>query len=165
MQFEIPVTYDEWHEKAYNECITLGELRLLQKGDILEFINLDRNFLDTLPAMRDNQTYDRDEIIRIHTDIYTHNEDVSGTMVYHWDMKRDECKFRFELFTGKSWYPLSYQDEKYSLVTGINDDGWIKKEVNLDQFPPDTKMGWRGPCVEVEKVKNFPRYFVDVEEM
>ena len=90
---------------------------------------------------------------------------------YTWDIQASwgtyEHSFHLNvehLNTNWTWVAIDPEDGKVHITDNIFDEGkehnnWKPIHIHFDEFPKNTRVGWRGPVMLWEKVKNMPQIF------
>lgn len=132
----------EWKEYVRDECLTIKDVKNMRKGERYKFLVLDRNVFDT--AQKEDthhRSFNPEEYFRDNWIIYTHDTDMKGTIDWSFGESRE---FEFEIeYSPGCWYSMyDFQYDEYQHYT---------------TFPESTRVGWRGPMLLWEKVKDQPK--------
>lgn len=133
------VSVEEWLESMRPKYLTIDDIQNLNGMDTVKLLNIDRNFYDLIgdgtlaPELFFKDSYKMN---------YTHKEHLNGT-VYFDDLDDAPSPFEFHVNWNSKWYPLC--EGKLSLE-GQSFLG-VDAPVELESYPTDTLVGWRGPVL------------------
>lgn len=144
--------------------LTIKDIESLKPKQSIKVLVLDRNFDEFCCKEETNKSsthYKPEHFFRENTATYVHAQNMKGKLTFHGiDYTRD---FEFDVEYDKDcWYPL--------------EDGCLPKEDEqklapfsfpepkpYTDFPTTTRVGWRGPMILWEKVKELPDIYWGVE--
>lgn len=155
----------DWVDNAKAQCVTIADIKNLPAGARLQVLVMDRNLTDvtcegdTNPV---NTVVDASTFFRRNTAIYTHEEDLHGTMDWIWNEEGrvdESTPFEFHIeYLPDLWYPL-----KNGLLPTRDPQELfpIPPDVPRDwrEFNTDTCIGWRGPMLKWELVAQQPKVY------
>lgn len=147
----------QWIRETRQYHLTISDILKLKEGDTIRVVHLDRNILDTCEyhnkpsVISDPQYFFRQSIGN-----YTHEQNLKGWFKFIEDSGRD---FEFDVEYKKNhWYPLDngqLPDSNEESMCSFGDKlGW-----KWNQFSLDTRIGWRGPMIEISKLKHCPNVY------
>ncbi|AYV75426.1 MAG: hypothetical protein Terrestrivirus1_300 [Terrestrivirus sp.] len=145
-------------DNCKNEHLTIRDVKLMSVGDVIDVVIWDKNFeeywiwehaeektyYDPCVFFKSNRcklTYKGD----MQWDIYFDFGD-TFTHPVHLDVS--------SLQTDWTWYPIDELDGK------IHSD-WTTKHIHWTEFPDTTRVGWRGPIMLWDKLKDLPQIYYD----
>ena len=157
--------HDKWYDLAVEKfALTIQDIINLKQNGKLEILVLDRNVWDIAlneKTNKPNVNYDPETFFRFNRGTYTHNDSMKGTMVFHWEDENfvDNC-FEFDLeYMEKNWYPL-----KNGMLPKELYNGW-EKDKHWTDFLITTKVGYRGPMILWDKLKEMPKIVQDLTDI
>lgn len=159
------VTLYKYPEYVKNYWITIKDIKLLTKGETAKILFFDRNY-DELPEILNptlKKGYDPCYFFSENYIIeYTHDHDLTGTA--YWVNEDEEGNFEFEIQFKKGWYPLQNGYLPESDWQGVAKFGEAAGN-HYSEFPENTPIGWRGPCVFWKDLKYMPKvHMISLEE-
>lgn len=152
---------DEWENTTYICHITIQDILNMKIGEYREFICLDRNWSDFYENIED---WDRTNKWPLNIwkkwkgyrlgYLKTH-EGISGKIQImnsgkSFDEKLADSEFHIEYSKG-CWYPL--EEKNGTSLPEICEFGVIFKRRHYTEYPKYTRLGWRGPIVELKRLK------------
>jgi hypothetical protein len=166
--FQITRNSDGFHLEQWIKCtrkyhLTISDILKLEKGDQIRVVHLDRNILDTCEYHnKPSVITEPHNFFKQSIGIYTHDENLKGWFKFIEDSRQD---FEFDVEYKKNhWYPLENGRLPDSNDNGICCSFGNKKGWSWRQFPLDTRIGWRGPMIEISKLEHCPKvYYADNE--
>lgn len=142
------------HTKKYH--LTINDITQLQSGEKLTVVHLDRNVLDSVEySNKASVITDPHEFFKQSVGVYTHQSNLVG----NFEDVDFEREFEFDVEYKKNhWYPLEEghlpTDDEQRRCSFGEKAGW-----NWRQFPTNTRIGWRGPMIEISKLKLCPKVY------
>lgn len=137
--------------------LRISDIRKLKKGDKIEITTFDRNVWDVaLDGIEENKAYEAaDFFARGYKAVYTHNRGLSGKIRFA-DIDDSDRPFEWDLeYVRGRWYPLHkgrIEGDEYWTIPDVYKKSW-------SEYPTDTRVGWRGPCVLTKSLKVMPKIF------
>ncbi len=150
-----------WQEHIREQCLTILDLLQLKHGQQLKVLVIDRNLCDVVcNDNHGNTLYDPELFFRYNTATYTHNEGLQGNIIYHWrDQDSQDYRFEFEIEYEKDrWYPLEDGQLPKTDPQGFSSFSYQNPKL-WSSFPQTTRIGWRGPMLLWEKVRDQPKVY------
>ena len=160
----------EWCDTIQQRSsVTIEDITNLNKGDQLELLLLDRNFVSNVTNEKHDadKNYNPSKFFGEQRAIYTHNKNLQGELktFYEWDLSDDppiQIEFHIE-YMPDHYYPLKKGSLPAKDPDGIFDFPWTKKK-KWTEFSPETKVGFFGPIVLWNEVANMPKvYFSSID--
>ncbi len=160
--------YDDWdiENLVESNCITLGTVRDLRKGEQLQIFNIDRNWLDTGifefydendPLSKFSRTVPLPTLqianhVKGKGDVYTHSHEQKGSVHWWWQRHEHEgLDFEWQLsYAPGRWFPL--WNGKFPAEWMIDEGITPPEHLDARDWPDSTPCGWRGPSVEIYKM-------------
>jgi hypothetical protein len=161
---------DDWIEETKANHLRIGDISKFKHGEKIKVLVMDRNLYDTLYRINnENQLYKATDFFRESSAIYEHDCDLKGKIRYKWqslpeynnnendddinDNKRwYDLKFHIEYKNG-NWYPL---ENGILPANGEHDTKLLEFDHKWNDFPDNTRVGWRGPMMLWSNVENAP---------
>lgn len=146
-----------WIQKSRSKQLTIQRVLNMKKGQKMKMLCLDRNLYDTTDSIPPNQLRCPAKFFDGgYMGVYTHDHDMSGTFKWQFQPKDEPpMPFTFEInYKNENWYPL---DEDGTLAMGLGRMLGIKK--SYKKFPKTTRVGWRGPMIPWNALKDLPRVY------
>lgn len=162
------VKYEDWCDTdiVRNEEFTLGNFLEMKVDDVRNFLFLDRNVFDIACENRQDGTEYPPQVF---FDQNVHRLKKTGIfeweIYWSWDLAQECINRDIHLYhpEDKFWFPLDSEgyfnpvDELELLdLDPVRTEFWTQNRVHYTEFPPDTRIGWRGPLIPWEKVINLP---------
>ena len=147
---------DDWMEHMKEDFLKIEDITKLSKNDELELICFDRNMQDLMSKNKEpilSEIFFRRNL-RI---TYIHDNNLQG---HAWWFVDQELPTKSELFefhleyTPGFWYPLKDGKLPDNDPQGLFNLGEVPK--NYREYSLNTRVGWRGPMIELKKLKNAP---------
>jgi len=152
---------DDWIKHMSSQFITINDIKKLQQNDKIKFLCLDRNVYD-LCDWNSKGDIKNPELFfgNNYTFEYTHYENLKGSA--KWNFQNDDenpVPFEFEIeYKQDHWYPLTDGN-----LPEKDCQGFFKFPKNMKkdwkEYPPNTCIGWRGPMLLWNTVKNGPQIY------
>lgn len=142
------------HTKMYH--LTINDIIDLKLGDQTIVVQLDQdNLFNCEDCNEPSIICEPTEFFQDVVGVYTHEENLKGRF-QSVDIDRD---FEFDVEYKKNhWYPLTegrLPADDDDCVCAFGDKcGW-----HWNQFPIDTRIGWRGPMIETSKLQLCPKVY------
>ena len=169
--------WPKWIHVARRFFLRKEDIDSLEEGEKVRVICLDRNVGDTVCESNEaKKAYTVERFFRESMATYTHGVNGGATGTIHFEQGQgDEASdprqpFTFEVeYAQHSWYPLSkkgclpvfdLQKQKLFKINRRLHDG--KKPKCWNRFEPTTLVGWRGPMLRVDRVKELPPHLSKV---
>ena len=138
---------DKWIKATSKYHLRIRDIKKMKKGQKIYVLGLDRNFPDALYDSKIiiGKVYKPENLFKVKKYTYIHdsgfkgNFDVIEDFEFHIEYKKDH------------WFPL--KDGKLS-KTDMREEGLSTKKIM--NFPPSTKIGFRGPMILWKNVKKLP---------
>ncbi len=180
------------HVNGESDCLTIGDILKLKKGERVPILVMDRNLCDHVypdigegpkPIQLAQEFFD----LKRDGAVYVHREGMTGTVEWGWDDEHDSVDelFTFEIeFKKDHWYPLDEDgtlpaaDEEYQVgppepwdeeVNGAWDGTAQHGEelpptrTHWKDYPETTHVGWRGPMMRWDRVTEQPPVFTNID--
>ena len=164
-------TYNEafiWHQwinstKDYH--LTIKDIQEMKSGESLKVIILDRNTGDLFDKYNNSNTlYYPIDFFKHQMGEFIKNKDMTGKLIFYNGINHDSNNnliidpFEFHIeYKLNYWYPL--QNNIISITNPefkhINEN----YSKNINEFPLDTRVGWRGPMIKVDLLRKLPLIF------
>jgi len=172
-----PMEFQAWveHVERSGQCLTVGDVKKLKKGDRIRFLSMHRNLCDLaycrsepVTAVAPAQVFFSEIGAGV---TYTHETGVVGRCLWDWDKKGKHVDDDFVLeieFAPERWYPL---ERDGSLPAANEPDGcggfhWEdlpSTRTHWTDYPDETKLGWRGPMLPWERLDAQPWIFTAID--
>ena len=144
--------------KNKDKHLKISDVDKLKVGDVLDVFVYDRNFYDGLDDFEENKPYKATDILK-HSHMKLHYK---GGHVWDIEMSWGTYEHPIELSLEKldtnwKWSPL--QNDMIHITNNITrsnqkvQKGWKPIHMHYDEFPKDTRVGWRGPMIPWKYVK------------
>lgn len=146
----------EWYKKSTKKWLKIKDINKMKKGEQMELILLDRNYIDiTTGDNEGNKLYKAEDFFS--KAIYTHESGLKGKLTCHgYDMDDDDFEFHIE-YKKDSWYPL--RDGKLPAEDEQHVAELYGKEMDWTEFPTTTHIGWRGPMIKWKKLSKMSNIY------
>jgi len=140
----------EWLELMRPKYLTIYDIQTLNDKDTIKLLCIDRNFYDLIgdetlaPELFFKDNYKMN---------YTHKDYLNGTIYFDDDDDVNTgTPFEFHVNWNNRWYPL--HEGKLSM----EGQSFLGEEapVEIENYPADTLIGWRGPVLLWEDVVSSP---------
>ena len=144
-----------WIDSHRHFFLTVKDVKSFKNGERYELLFLDRNWQD----VNDHETDERYQGVSFRPEVYfkqnkhkyIHDKDNQGTALWSWGSE----EFEFEIeWKRDHWYPLvngilrgHEQDPNFTFEN--------QKGKHYTEFSDNTLLGWRGPIMLWEKLKNL----------
>ncbi len=153
---------DDWALFAHKKHgLKITDISDMKPGDKVRVLILDRNVWDV--AMRDkskqNKIYKPADFFKDNFGTYTHEHDLSGQMIFHWEGNENFLDENFEFhveYKDYNWYPLHSGYLPKEDNQGIFGDFGFGKDMFWTEFPNTTGIGYRGPMILESKLELLP---------
>ena len=160
---------NNWMDLAENNyALTIADIINMKPGDKLEVLMMDRNVLDTSADElwnKSDKKYSPEKFFRNSRGTYINDKDLSGTMIFHWKgytAKQSTMPFEFELeYLPCHWYPLK-KGKLPARARGAKFP-WDKAK-HWTEFPPTTKVGFRGAMINWNNLKDMPKVYYSAND-
>jgi len=169
---EDALEYWEWRDHVASECLTIRDILELEPGERLTVLPIHRNLCDSVyphglkgerprPVLPATKFFRPKELA-----VYIHKSELTGRVEWGWDVEMecasDPFEFHVEYKPGH-WYPLKDGSlPTADAVEGSTDLGDAAGK-HWREFPPDTRVGWRGPMLALEKLAAQPPVFTRIK--
>lgn len=152
---------NNWIEKSFEYHLTINDILKMKQCEE-KILHIDRNFLDLVDETRKGERKAKD-VFKDNYYSFIQKLDIKGEpffTVCKGTLNKGKDKFeitKWDIDLGHVWYPL--KDGKVPLLIdfGLFDIG-INKGKSWEEFPKDTRIGWRGPCIfykDIDKIGNI----------
>ena len=122
---------------AENYGLKIGDILKMKPGQKIEVILFDRNMGEHVSGVDKGDKYDP-RTNGCEYAIYTHKCDLTGKLEFGFGLIFESWEWEVNVgYGGMFWGPI---------------DGGYKK----GKLDTKTKVGWRGPCIDMEDAKNLP---------
>ena len=163
--FRYPLLWSCYLEATVGHHLTIAHVCALKPQQQIHLTLFVRNvWALTLPNVKQNTAYTAHTFFSNgYTATYTHTRGLSGTFEISWPGKRvgeGEVWRNFEWdleYLPNRWFPLRQGK--------IQDDPRFDYRIPFEckkswkEYPPSTRVGWRGPCVLTRELQNMPQIF------
>jgi hypothetical protein len=156
-----------------NNCkdkhLTIADIKLMSPGDVIDVVVWDTNFEEywIWDSAEKNKSYDPFIFFKSNRCKITYK----GNML--WDIYfdfGDTCTHPVHLDvsslqTNWTWYEINELDGQIHITEEILDEkqsilsDWTPKHIYWTEFPDTTRVGWRGPIMLWDKLKDLPQVF------
>ncbi len=149
----------KWEGKAEEYALTIGDILDFKPGEEVELLLLHRNIFDGTTRPNVNKPkyhYTPKHFFRNEKWIYTHTKNLKGSLRmvngddlevsdFEWELNISDYDATDKYVGSLSWYPL--------------ENGKMKplKNKQWSTFPKDTLVGWRGPAIYWDNLKDLPK--------
>ena len=109
------MVFDAWYEFAYQHMpLTIADIQALKPGQSLKVLAMDRNLGDIcLEVNKPDEVKIPVEFFRFNSATFTHQQDMQGTIVYHWQGGDSESMdFEFDVEYKKDHFFFSVEEWK-----------------------------------------------------
>lgn len=146
---------DNWIKVTKPHHLRIKDILQLKEGDEIELIQLDRNVHDTCENANPYSTIvPAESFFRDSLATYTHRSGMSGVMDFQ-DAGFVDQTFEFHVnYEPGCWYPFNNGALPLSDPQGFLDLG-SKGGWKWEQFPSETRIGWRGPMIKKSLIKDL----------
>lgn len=151
----------EWEEYTRDKCLTIKDVENLRPGQKLKVVTLDRNVYDiAFDCNEPGKLHDAKHFYRESVATYYHESDLKGKIKME-DVGKMEFEFDIE-WAKDEWYPLTN-----GKLPENDPQGFSKFPDNMlldwKDYPKDTRIGWRGPMILLDKMDSLPKvYYYDL---
>ena len=155
--WKFPLFFLSYFDATEAYHLRISDIRKLKHGDKIEITTFDRNVFDTaLNGIEENKAYDADVFFsKGYKAIYTHGRGLAGKIRFA-DIDDKDQPFEWDLeYAPRMWYPLRkgrIEGDEFWQIPDIYKKSWT-------EYPTDTRVGWRGPCVLTKTLKIMPQIF------
>jgi len=135
---------------------TLHDLKILNTGDKVEFLVLDRNLYDkTTIHNKSNTLYPAVDYFKNNKAVYIHKYETKGLISFD-GLEQKEFEFDIE-YKPDHWYPMT--DGVLPSDDQQNIFNLLGKKATYTDFPEKTRIGWRGPMIKWKNIYTMPDIF------
>ena len=161
--------YWEWNRTTSDgpDVLTIKDVNGFKPGERILFLSMHRNLACAANDGVSDKPRKAEKFFKRNRDsvIYIHEEGMRGRLIWPWDENKEERPFEFDIqYNDKGcWTPLEngaigkWTDgtpPDYSSMF----EGYIENK-RWSEFPDDTCVGWRGPMLRWDLLKNQPAIF------
>ena len=151
---------EDWIQQIESKSLRIKDITELKAGTVLKLLVIDRNALER--GVRDNTpntVYEPEEFFKTSFAMYKHDTDLKGKILFGGDDGKFQ-DFEFDLYLSEAqcWYPLKNQSIPAKDEQGYFDFNFGKPKY-YSEFDKNTEVGWRGPMIMWEELKNMPRVY------
>jgi|SRR3989304_4132521 len=165
------LTLRQWRKYIKPQCLTINDVKQLNKGDTLYVLVMDRNLTDITNAHNKCEEIKRPkDFFECNVATYVHNKDLQGDITFHFGGFEDKKKsrnltreFEFDIEYDKNcWYPLTNGYLPVKDPQGLGKFRYNSPK-HYSMFSPTTRIGWRGPMIEWDKLDILPPVYWNEE--
>jgi hypothetical protein len=147
--------FEQWFKNIEKDFLTIDSISNLQLGDEINLLCFDRNFRELMSKTKNPIPIDL-FFKKNYKILYKHNKDLQGQASWSFGQSNQKLNlepFEFHLeYKDNHWYPLHNGKLPDSDPQHIfNFDNTLK---NYKEYPPETRIGWRGPMIDISKLDN-----------
>ena len=163
-----PLELSDWIEHVKDKCLTISDVKDFKEGDTHIFLVMDRNLYDIVENDFNPENIPKNpvEFFKYNLVTYKHYTDLKGLLTFHFeglfpsDEKNNLTRpFEFEIeYEQDCWYPCRDGFLPTIDFQGIAKFEWLTPK-SYTTFPPNTRVGWRGPMIKYELLNNLPHVF------
>ena len=149
----------KWEKKMRKHYLRINDILKMKTGDKIKLLILDRNVSDSTTAInKELKSYKPKYFYRKSLAVYTHDKELKGSILFNFE-GAEPMDFEFEIeYKRYHWYPLTNgklpkkESQNYSHFGD-------KAGKHYTQFPKTTLVGWRGPAIRYELLKDLPKVY------
>jgi len=152
----------EWIEHYRDKWLTIKDVKELPLNKKVKLLLLDRNIYDDKDHIKEAKLYTPFFFFKKNVALYwkTNNNNLMGKIKYKWQKETDEpYDFEFHIEYDKNkWYPLTN-----GLLPAKDDQNITKlldKETHITEFSEDTHLGYRGPIMFWDEIKDLDKVYI-----
>ena len=150
------INLQDWLNINEQNFLKISDILALGNEETIKVLCIDRNFYDCISKTPTENAIPAEDFFKDNYNVeYKQDHDLHGKIKFI-GLDEEFRPFNFHLnFDNKSWYPL--QDNGIlpeEDIDGIMDFSNIA--LDFREYPTDTLIGWRGPMIKWEYVKNSP---------
>ncbi len=160
MEMENCLIFEDWLEFTRPYHLRIKDVLAMKSGMSAEFLCLDRNVEEIFEQAnkkgaikKPSEFFEENYFFK-----FVNREALKGKgfITFEGCEEREYEEFEFQIeYKPNCWYPLengNLKGDKYCNIPQELIGSWEK-------FPDDTRIGWRGPMINIKHLENMPKVF------
>jgi hypothetical protein len=150
---------NEWIQHYQSKWLTIADIINLPLNKKVKLLLLDRNIFDDKNKFKEATLYKPNRFFSKNTATYwrTSSSSLQGKILYNGNKELHDFEFDIE-YKPNQWYPL-----KDGVLPEKDEQGiftLLGEKKSLNNFSTDTHIGWRGPMILWDKVKDLDKVYI-----